>query len=139
MEKYLIDTDILIDILKGKYGLDGKLNQVRLSNCYISEITLAELHFGLSNSSERLKHQSEPTLAAEYFKVVPITDVLELYGQEKARLKRQGDLLPDFDILIAVTAVHYGYILVTGNTKHHQRIENIVIENWRLKDYNDFA
>jgi len=39
--RYLIDTDILIDFFKQKYSLDKKIKSVGLKNCYISEISLA--------------------------------------------------------------------------------------------------
>ena len=45
MEKYLLDTNICILLLKGKYNLNVKLKQVGLQNCYVSEITLEELKF----------------------------------------------------------------------------------------------
>ena len=41
MEKYLLDTNICIFLLRGKYNVDKKMDEVGLENCYISEITVA--------------------------------------------------------------------------------------------------
>ncbi len=46
MEKYLLDTNICIFLLRGKYNVDKKMDEVGLENCYISEITVAELKYG---------------------------------------------------------------------------------------------
>lgn len=46
MKKYLLDTNICIFLLRGKYEVDKKINAVGLDNYYISEITVAELKYG---------------------------------------------------------------------------------------------
>ncbi|MEL7222173.1 MAG: hypothetical protein AAGJ93_12695 [Bacteroidota bacterium] len=51
-EKYLIDTDILIDYFKAKYALNEKFKSVGLENCYVSEISIAELLYGALKSSD---------------------------------------------------------------------------------------
>lgn len=45
-KKYLLDTNICIHLLRGKYNVDSKIDSVGLGNCYISEITVAELKYG---------------------------------------------------------------------------------------------
>ena len=48
--KYLIDTNICIYYLKGKFNLQNKFNKIGKEHCYISEITVAELKYGAENS-----------------------------------------------------------------------------------------
>ena len=50
--KYLLDTNICIYYLKGLYDLKDKIIKAGAENCYISEITLAELKFGAENSKK---------------------------------------------------------------------------------------
>ena len=50
MKKYLIDTNIVIYYLKGKFGLDAKFESISADNLYLSEISLAELKFGVEKS-----------------------------------------------------------------------------------------
>lgn len=46
MKKYLLDTNICIFLLRGKYYIDEKIDAVGgLENCFISEITVAELKY----------------------------------------------------------------------------------------------
>lgn len=135
---YLIDTDILIDFFKAKYQLDRKFKSVGLQNCYVSEITIAEITYGALKSSNVSKELKNVDKVKSSFKILPITDVLELYSQERLRLERSGTRIPDFDLLIGVTSAVNNLVLVTGNEKHLSRIKGVVIENWRKKEYNEF-
>lgn len=54
---YLLDTNICIYFLKGMYNLDRKIANVGEGNCFISEMTVAELKYGVENSKtpEKIK------------------------------------------------------------------------------------
>lgn len=43
---YLLDTNICIYFLKGRFGLVEKMDKIGFDNLFISEITVAELKFG---------------------------------------------------------------------------------------------
>jgi len=47
----------------------------------------------------------------------------------KARLKKLGTLIDDFDLLIGTTAITYQIIMLTNNTNHLSRISNIQLED----------
>jgi len=47
-----------------------------------------------------------------------------------AKLKKDGILIDDSDILIGAFCIAHGYILVTDNTRHFERIDGLQIENW---------
>lgn len=66
----------------------------------------------------------------ELFTVLPIYDSLDLFAKEKVRLQRQGNLIPDFDLLIGAITISNNLTLVTNNEKHFRRIEGIRLENW---------
>jgi tRNA(fMet)-specific endonuclease VapC len=50
MKRFLIDTDICIYYIKGKFGLNNRLEFQDMSKFFLSEITVAELIFGAENS-----------------------------------------------------------------------------------------
>ncbi len=54
--KYLLDTNICIHFLTGKFGLIEKFEELGTENFAISEITLAELVFGAENSNNPKKN-----------------------------------------------------------------------------------
>ena len=130
MQGYLLDTNICIFYIRGKHRLNEKLKKVGFKNCYISEITLAELKYG-AECSDRIKENTD--LINEFSKeinILPIFDTFDMYAKEKARLRKEGNLVDDFDLLIAASAISNQLILITDNAKHFERIKNIRIENW---------
>ena len=90
MNGYLLDTDICIFFLQGKYGLSLKVEEVGIENCYVSEITVAELLFGAENSQQYKKHMAEVDRFEKKFRIIPIYNVLRAYAKEKARLRKAG-------------------------------------------------
>ena len=130
MKRYLLDTNICIYLFKKRHHILERMNQVGWENCYISEITLAELYYGASNSGQKEMKMKEIHLLEEYLTILPIRPTIEKYGDYKSVLRKQGLLIDDFDLLIGCTAVHNKLIMVTENVKHLSRIPNISIENW---------
>lgn len=130
MKRYLLDTNICIYFLKNKYGVAERIKAIGNRNCFISDITLAELYFGASNSGQKESKMQGVWAIEKYFNIISIQKALECYGDNKAILKKQGKLIDDFDLLIGSTAVACNLIMVTENTKHLARIPNINIENW---------
>ena len=130
MKKYLLDTNICIFYIKGLYGLNKKIAEVGEENCFISEMTVAEMKYGIENSKtiELMRPIVEAFIPK--FIVIPIYSSLDIYAKEKARLRKDGLLIDDFDILIGSTSIFHNMIMVTNNVSHLGRLENIVIEDW---------
>lgn len=129
-KKYLLDTNICIFFMRGKYELDKKLRAVGANNCYISSITVAELLYGAACSKNPILEKQRVSMFVSNIDVIPIDDSLEIYASSKAFLRQQGTLIDDFDLLIGATAVTHDMIMVTENSKHLGKIPRIVIENW---------
>lgn len=130
MKKYLIDTNTCIYYIKGKYDLKRKFKKANPDNCFISEITLAELKFGVENSEKKDKNQIALNNFLEGVKIVPIFHSLDLYAKEKARLRKAGTPIDDFDLLIGVTSITHNLAMVTNNTDHFKQIKGIALEDW---------
>lgn len=128
--KFLLDSNICIHFLRGKFGIIDKFKEVGIENCAISEITLAELVFGAEKSNNPEKnHQIIEDFISE-LTILPIFDAILLYAKEKTRLQSVGKMISDFDLLIGCTAIENDLIMVTENIKEFERIGNIKIENW---------
>jgi tRNA(fMet)-specific endonuclease VapC len=128
--KYLLDTNICIHYFRGQFKLADKIQEVDLRNCAISEITLAELAYGAENSSDPKKNFKLIDKFAQQVKILPIFNAINIYAKEKARLRKKGTRISDFDILIGSTSIANGLIMVTENLKDLERISKIKIENW---------
>jgi len=116
--------------MKGLFELNQKFKNVGVENCFISEITLAELKYGVENSQNKDKNQKVLEKFLSAIQILPIYESLDIYAKEKARLKKVGKTVDDFDLLIGATAVCYKLIMVTNNTSHFERIKNIKLEDW---------
>lgn len=128
--KYLLDTNICIYFLKGKYGLRDKFDEIGFDNLYISEITVAELRYGAEKSNFPDKNRKVIQKLSSQFKQIPIFNSLDIFAKEKARLKKEGKPIDDFDLLIGATAIANDMTLVTNNVKHFDRLKKIKIDNW---------
>ncbi len=112
------------------FALQDKFKDVGSDNLFISEITLAELKYGVANSANPEKNSSTLTTFLSEVEVIPIFDALDTYASEKTRLKRSGTIIDEFDLLIGATAITHNLTLVTNNTKHFSRLNGILLENW---------
>jgi tRNA(fMet)-specific endonuclease VapC len=130
LKNYLIDTNTCIYYIKGKFELEKKFDKAVPDNCFISEITLAELKFGVENSEKKEKNQKALDNFLTGVKIVPIFHSLDMYAKEKARLRKAGTPIDDFDLLIGVTSITHNLTMVTNNTDHFNKIEGIVLEDW---------
>ncbi len=128
--KYLLDTNICIHFFKGKFNLIEKFENIGIENCAISEITLAELTFGAENSNNPEKNLLIVEQFVDFVTILPILNAISLYGKEKARLRKSGLMISDFDLLIGCTAISNNLIMVTENVREFSRIKGINIENW---------
>ncbi len=132
MRKFLLDTNICIYFIKGQFDLHKKITAVGEENCLLSEITIAELKYGVENSAQKEKNRKIIEAFVSKFDILPIFPVLDIYAKEKARLKTRGSMLDDFDLLIGTTAIFNNLALVTKNVSDFDRLDGIVIEDWTI-------
>ncbi len=133
MTRYLLDTNVCIFLLRGKYGIDKIIDNVGLRNCYVSEITEAELKYVAEIGRRKGLKQRNQALGEllSSLSILPISDAIDLDASEKARLRLAGTPADDdFDLLIGCTAIVNDMILVTENVKDFTNLMNIKLENW---------
>ena len=140
MTAYLLDTNICVHLLNGKFELAARLKRTDSTACYLSELTIAELLFGVANSSptHQLANRQRLLSLQQLFagRILPISDSLETYAQQKAHLKRIGRLQGEFDMLIGSVAVAHNLTLVTHNTRHFADMVGLKLEDW-VQEYQD--
>ncbi len=131
---FLFDTDTITNLLKPKPspGLVRRIAELDVSEQFISTITVAEIVYGAykSENCERHIHCLEHVL-------LPNVNVLDfdcgaayLAGRIRAELEARGEPISFVDIQIAAIALAHDLTLVTGNTRHFQRIAALRVENW---------
>ncbi len=131
MIQYLLDTNICVFFLRGRLNLNEIIKKKGRENCYISEITVAELRYGAENSDNPDKSNKAVDNFVNGVSVIPIYGCIRQYAKEKVRLRKKGKPMHDeFDLLIGVTAIENQLTLVTDNLKDFENLNNIKIENW---------
>ncbi|MBR4644322.1 MAG: PIN domain-containing protein [Bacteroidaceae bacterium] len=131
MVQYLLDTCACISMFRNEGRVRETLMEVGVQNCYISEITVAELYFGLAKATDKKRKLDDIREVQRLFRVIPVYSSFKEYGEIRYSLEHTGQRVDQFDLLIGATALHHNMTLVTSNLKHFERMEGLMIENWR--------
>lgn len=68
----------------------------------------------------------------DYYTIIGIDEIPELFCSEKIRLEKAGNIIEDFDLMIGATGVTGDLIVVTHNIKHFKRIKGLEYEDWTI-------
>lgn len=130
---YLLDTDIIIYSLKGNQQVVDNIRHHADSPKAISVITYGELVYGAEKSQQVAANLAKVHRLREIFPVIDLScAIMDTFGSLKADLSRKGQIVSDFDLLIAATAMSVGYCVVSNNEKHFNKIANLRYENWTM-------
>lgn len=129
---FMLDTNICIYTIKRKPPrvLD-RFQRTEISEISISSITLSELLYGVSKSSNPEKNFMALTQFVAPIDILPYgDDAAQYYGDLRAHLEKQGTPIGSLDMLIAAHALSISGTLVTNNEKEFNRVPNLNVENW---------
>jgi tRNA(fMet)-specific endonuclease VapC len=131
MIKYMLDTNIVIYVIKRRPMEVLEVFNQHTGQMCISSITLAELFHGVEKSS-RPEHN--------WRQVEDFTsrlDILEYgykaaahYGDIRADLEREGNTIGVNDLHISGHARSEGLTLVSNNLREFDRVKGLRMENW---------
>ncbi len=130
---YLLDTCVIIDLIKGDANTIQAMKSKSPDQVAISSITEFELRYGMEQTS-KLKSKSKSIVEAILSEVKTLNfESKEAVIAAKIRnnLRVLGTPIGPYDFLIAATALANDLILVTSNEKEFTRIQDLKIENWR--------
>lgn len=126
--EYLVDTDWVIHYLNGQSRIVSRLDALKEAGLALSVISLAELYEGIYSSTD--PGANERALG-DFLAGVAVLEVdtatCQRFGRERARLRRAGRLIGDFDLLLASTCLRHDLILLTGNRRHFEAVEGLRI------------
>ncbi len=89
------------------------------------------MYFGAYNSQKVTENLSRAENFIQDVEVISLDDnAVKKFGKLKAELRKIGQPVAEFDLLIASIALTRNYILVTNNTRHYSRIPELKLENW---------
>jgi len=129
LERIALDTDVLIDFLRGKNSAVSFVKRLRDEGAHLATtiINAFELYWGAYRlgGAHRVT-QVDRLLNVLY--VLPLTlSVVKVAGEEMAYLESVGLPVDVRDLLIGVIAKEHGYVIATKNIEHFNRIRGLSI------------
>jgi predicted nucleic acid-binding protein len=138
MDKVLLDTDILSEVLK---GVDQNVRRRAQTYRAVAEryttsaVTIMEIVRGYRRARQDRRLEAFLAIVPELEVLVVDATIADLAGRIHADLELAGRPISWIDPMIAAVALVHDLTLVTGNTAHYQRIvdlgHSLRLDNWR--------
>jgi tRNA(fMet)-specific endonuclease VapC len=131
MLKYLLDTNIVIYVVKQRPIAALEIFNRHQGHMAVSSITVAELIHGV----EKSQHPARNLRVVEDFlsrlAVLPYPiEAAYHYGSIRAALERDGRTIGVNDLHIAAHARSQGLTLVSNNLREFERVPGLLLDNW---------
>lgn len=123
---YLIDTDWIIHYLLGAAPIKDELRRLRPEGLAVSVISLAEVYEGVFYSRDPEASQKGFSEFLENVSILGLDEeICQVFARERGKLRKEGALIGDFDLLIASTCLFHELTLLTNNVRHFERIDDL--------------
>lgn len=133
MLRYLLDTNIVIYVIKRRPPQALAIFNQQAGRMAISAITLAELQHGAEKSSVSATNLAVVEDFCSRLEVLPYAaKAAQHYGSIRAALEKQGQPIGVNDLHIAAHARSEGLTLVTNNLREFERVPALQLENWAI-------
>ncbi len=130
----ILDSNVCIDVLRGRAKVVARLSSCRPEDCFISVITEFELFQGADRAPpERREEERDKVMRfVGTLGVLPFDSACaRIAARINAGLLNQGTPVCVTDVMIAATGLRHRWALVTNNSKDFKRVDGLVIEDWR--------
>lgn len=130
----LLDTNVCIDILRGRKKIVDRLAACRPKDCFISVVTEFELFQGADRAPAQYREDEHAKVSrfVASLQVIPFdSECARIAARINAGLLNRGTPVSITDVFIAATGLRYQSTTVTNNTKDFLKIEGLTLEDWR--------
>ena len=124
--RYLLDADWIIQVLAGRREAvvaHKRINPEEIATSYITIGEIYDVAFSYANPQAHLQ------TFRQFLAPFPVLDlnepIMERFAEIRSYLRRRGELISDFDILIGATAISYDLTVLTYNKRHFKRIPEL--------------
>ena len=131
MQRYLLDTNILIYTVKNRPRQVRERFEQNEGIMAVSTVSLGELVFGAERSKKPQENLRVIEALVARLELLPFDAAAAFhFGQIRAELFNKGQPIGPFDTMIAAHARSCGLVLVSNNTKEFERVSGLRLENW---------
>jgi tRNA(fMet)-specific endonuclease VapC len=131
--RFLLDTTVLSDFTRGVAAVLARLKSTSKGDAAICTVTAMEIEYGLMLNPARAR-KIEPMIRF----LLQDLQVLAYEPEDatataaiRAALAKRGAPIGPYDVMIAGTALRRGLVMVTSNGSEFERINGLVLEDWR--------
>jgi tRNA(fMet)-specific endonuclease VapC len=127
---FLIDTDWVIDHLNAVAEVTRRLKELEPQGLALSIISAAELWEGVYFSRDQKRSQMMLEAFLSGVTILNLDEeVCKRFGHLRGSMRKRGQVMGDFDLLIAATALRHNLTLLTNNRKHFAGIAGLQIQS----------
>ncbi len=131
MTRFLLDSNVCIACLRRQDWALKVLGSVPLASVAVSSLTVGELVLGTYLSKEPVRELAKVEAFLRPIQKLSFgRDEAIQWASLDAQLRKQGNRIEAEDAMIAATAMALGMTLVTGNTKHFERVKGLRVVDW---------
>ena len=129
---FTLDTNIMSYLLKGDKSILKNVQNIITNGekLIINPITFYEIYRGLLNK-KAVKQLNKFEQYCNQFENCEFSRKTFIIAAEiYSDLKSNGKLIDDADIFIAALCIENGFVLITNNEKHFNRVKKLKFLNW---------
>ena len=126
----VLDTDIVVDILRGREDVLRQLSARSPDAVGLTTMTVAELRYGALVSRDATRNMAE---VERFIAQVRVLSFGRRSAAIHARLRqalRANPIGPN-DLVVAATTLAFGAALATANRREFSRVPGLTVEDWR--------
>lgn len=129
----ILDTDFIIGYLREAPKIIEILSNYEENKTDLKTtiINVGELYKGAYLSAKVIENIEK---IDKFIRKVEILDlnieIMKTYAKISADLRKKGEIIGDYDELIASITIHHNETLVTRNVRHYERIPKLSFQNW---------
>jgi predicted nucleic acid-binding protein len=126
----MLDADVIIRGEKGTLDLAAWMTQYEDEEFEVAAITVAELWHGVERASgeHRARRERYVRSILEELPMIPYTETTALqHAHIWATLESSGQMIGDYDLIVAATAMERGSAVATFNKRHFERVEGLKV------------
>jgi tRNA(fMet)-specific endonuclease VapC len=105
-------------------------------NAFISAITVSELLVGVHLANTEARRNQRQSFVEGLLSLFPVLEFTaasaRIHAALYASLRQKGELIGAHDLIIAATALQYGYAVLTANIREFKRVEGLAVLTFPL-------
>ena len=136
---FLLDTNIIIAILRGKQEIVNKYQSISSKNqlIYLTTYSISEIYIGFQDQEFKQKNLEKLNIQKKLFdKMVNYLDAqkrvislnpadAKILGELLYKLKARGKPIPLIDAILSAIAISRDFTIITSDKNHFNVIKNI--------------